>query len=140
MLWLKAFHLIAIICWFAALFYLPRLFIYHTTSEDTVSKERFKIMEAKLYSIIATPSMLVTIILGLGLLHLNPAYYLSAGWMHAKLSLVVLCVIYHLVCRHYMLQLRSDSCTKSDKFFRVFNEAPVFLLVPIVILAVVKPF
>lgn len=140
MLWLKAFHLIAIICWFAALFYLPRLFIYHTTSEDTVSKERFKIMEAKLYSIIATPSMLVTIVLGLALLHLNPAYYLSAGWMHAKLTLVALCVIYHLTCRHFMLQLRSDNCTKSHKYFRVFNEAPVFLLIPIVILAVVKPF
>ncbi|BFM10270.1 protoporphyrinogen oxidase HemJ [Simiduia litorea] len=140
MLWLKAFHIIAVICWFAALFYLPRLFIYHALSEDKVSRDRFKVMEAKLYSIIAWPSMLVTLVLGLGLLHFNPSYYLSAGWMHAKLTLVLLCVVYHFACRHFMLQLRDDKCQKSHKFFRVFNEAPVLLLVPIVILVVVKPF
>ena len=140
MLWLKAFHIIAVICWFAALFYLPRLFIYHTMSEDKISQDRFKLMEAKLYNVIAWPSMLATVVLGVGMLHFNPSYYLTAGWMHAKLALVLLCIIYHFACRHFMLELPEDRCQKSHRFFRVFNEAPVLLLVPIVILVVVKPF
>ncbi len=140
MLWVKAFHIIAVICWFAALFYLPRLFVYHAQSEDAISHDRFVVMERKLYRGIATPSMLVTLALGVWLLLGNTSYYLSSGWMHAKLTLVALCVVYHFCCRHYMVQLREQQCTKSHRFFRVFNELPVFLLVPIVILVVVRPF
>ncbi|AFU99074.1 protoporphyrinogen oxidase HemJ [Simiduia agarivorans] len=139
MLWIKAFHLIAVICWFAALFYLPRLFVYHAMSDDQISRDRFVIMERKLYRGIATPSMVLTLVLGLWLLHLVPGF-MKSGWMHAKLTLVLLCVAYHFAARHYMVQLRDGRCTKSHRFFRVFNELPVFLLVPIVILVVVKPF
>lgn len=140
MLWIKAFHLIAVICWFAALFYLPRLFVYHAQSSDALSHDRFVIMERKLYRGIATPSMIATLLLGFALLHFNASYYLSAGWMHAKLTLVLLCVIYHFACRHYMVQLREQRCVKSHTFFRIFNELPVFLLVPIVIFVIVRPF
>jgi protoporphyrinogen IX oxidase len=140
MLWIKALHLIAVICWFAALFYLPRLFVYHAQATDAISHDRFVIMERKLYRGIATPSMIATLLLGLTLLHFNPGYYLSAGWMHAKLTLVVACVIYHFACRHYMCQLRAQQCAKGHTFFRLFNELPVLFLIPIVILVVVKPF
>ena len=83
-LWVLAFHLMAVICWFAALFYLPRLFVYHAMAEDTVSIERFKIMERKLYRGIANPSMIATVVLGLWLVYLNPQAYLSQAWVHLK--------------------------------------------------------
>ncbi|EAT10757.1 protoporphyrinogen oxidase HemJ [Bermanella marisrubri] len=140
MLWVKAFHIIAVVCWFAAIFYLPRLFVYHAMSEDTASIERFKIMERKLYRGIMTPSMIATVILGLWLISYNVDYYMSQGWLHAKLSLVVLLIGFHFYCGHLMKQFRDDMNTKSDKFFRVLNEVPVFALVAIVILAVVRPF
>jgi len=139
LLWLKSFHIIAVICWFAALFYLPRLFVYHAMAEDEVSIERFKIMERKLYRGIANPSMMATIALGIGMIIINPAY-LSMGWMHAKLAIVVLLVIYHLLCKRHLLAFAENRNTKSHLYFRWFNEAPVIALVAIVILAVVKPF
>lgn len=139
MLWVKAFHLIAVITWFAALFYLPRLFVYHAMSEDETSRERFKVMERKLYRGIMTPSMIVTLVLGLWLLYLNPAW-LKMGWMHAKLLLVVLLVGYHHMCLAYMKKFARDENTKSHVFYRWFNEVPVVFLILIVLLAVVKPF
>lgn len=139
MLWIKAFHIIAMTCWFAALFYLPRLFVYHAMSEDQVSRDRFVIMERKLMRGIATPSMIATLILGLWLLHYMPAY-MSAAWMHAKLALVVLTMGYHHMCARYMKRLAAGTSTHSHQFFRVFNEIPVIFLVGIVILVVVKPF
>lgn len=140
MLWVKAFHVIAVICWFAAIFYLPRLFVYHAMAEDQISRDRFKIMERKLYRGIMTPSMIVTLVLGLWLLTDNWDYYKTQGWMHAKLTLVFLLVGYHHVCLAYMKKFAADANTKSDKFYRIFNEIPVFLLVAIVILVVVRPF
>ena len=140
MLWIKAFHLIAIICWFAAIFYLPRLFVYHADSEDKVSRDRFKIMERKLYRGIMTPSMIAVLVLGGWLLSLNLDYYLSSVWMQVKLILVALLVGFHLYCGHLLKAFANDKNTKSHKFFRVLNEVPVFMLVAIVILAVVKPF
>jgi len=140
MLWVKAFHIIAVICWFAAIFYLPRLFVYHAASTDAISKERFVIMERKLYRGIATPSAIATIVLGFWLISFNASFYMSAPWMHAKLSLVALLVVYHGFCWHYLKQLRDDKCTKSHVFFRYFNEIPVFMLIGIVILVVVRPF
>lgn len=140
MLWVKAFHIIAVVCWFAAIFYLPRLFVYHAMSEDTATIERFKIMERKLYRGIMTPSMIATVILGLWLISYNVDYYMSQGWLHAKLSLVILLIGFHFYCGHIMKQFRDDTNTKSHKFFRVLNEVPVFALVAIVILAVVRPF
>lgn len=140
MLWVKAFHIIAVVCWFAAIFYLPRLFVYHAMSEDTASIERFKVMQRKLYRGIMTPSMIATVILGIWLISYNVDYYMSQGWLHAKLSLVVLLIGFHFYCGHIMKQFRDDANTKSHKFFRVLNEVPVFALVAIVILAVVRPF
>ncbi|AJD46948.1 hypothetical protein S7S_02630 [Isoalcanivorax pacificus W11-5] len=139
MLWVKAFHLIAVITWFAGLFYLPRLFVYHAMAEDSASRERFKIMERKLYRGIMTPSMLATLGLGIWLLYLNPAW-LKMGWMHAKLTLVVLLVGYHHVCLAYMKKFAADANTKSHVFYRWFNEVPVLFLIAIIILVVVKPF
>lgn len=139
-LWLKAFHIIAVITWFAAIFYLPRLFVYHADATDTISRERFKIMERKLYRGIMTPSMIVVIALGACMIALNPDFYLSQGWMHAKLTLVTLLVIYHFYCGHLLKIFRDDRNERSHVFYRWFNEVPVFLLLGIIILVVVRPF
>jgi len=138
--WVEAFHLISVICWFAAIFYLPRLFVYHAMAEDAISKERFKIMERKLSRGIGTPAMIATIFFGSWLVALSPQYYFSSGWFHAKLTLVALLIIYHHICLYYMKKFRNDANTKSHVFFRWFNEVPVFMLLGIVILVVVKPF
>jgi len=139
MLWVKAFHIIAVICWFAGLFYLPRLFVYHAMSEDQVSKDRFKIMERKLFRGIMTPSAIATFVFGAWLITFNPGFYLSAWWMHAKLALVLVLAGYHLLCWKYLLEFRDDNNSRSHKFYRLFNEFPVLLLIVIVILIVVKP-
>lgn len=140
MLWIKAFHIIAVVCWFAALFYLPRLFVYHAASEDTLSKDRFNIMQRKLYRGIATPSMIATLVLGAWLMSYNMDYYKSAGWLHAKLTLVVILIGYHHICGSFVKKFARNECHKSHVFFRWFNEFPVLLLIAIVILVVVKPF
>ncbi len=139
MLVIKAFHIIAMVAWFAGLFYLPRLFVYHAESSDALSNDRFKIMERRLYYGITWPAALLTSVLGLILLSYNPGYYLTTGWMHAKLSLVVLLWIYHLGSGHFLKQFAKDKNRKKAFFFRVFNELPVLLLVGIVLLVVVKP-
>ncbi len=140
MLWLKAFHIIAVVCWFGGLFYLPRLFVYHAMAEDDISRERFKVMERKLYRGIMNPAMIATLILGIWMLALHWDYYKTQGWMHAKLGLVILLLGYHHLCLAYMKKFARDENSKSHKFFRVFNEIPVLLLIAIVILVVVKPF
>ena len=137
--WVLAFHIIALICWFAALFYLPRLFVYHAMSEDEISIERFKVMQRKLYRGIANPSMIATIIFGLWLVTLVPAY-LNEIWFQLKAGLVLLLVGYHHMCLSHMKRLAEDRNDKTHVYFRVFNEAPVLILVGIVILVVVKPF
>lgn len=140
MLWFKALHIIAVICWFAGIFYLPRLFVYHAMSEDEASRERFKIMERKLYRGIMTPSMVMTLLFGAIVYAYNPAYYTASAWMHAKLLCVVLLIGYHHMCWHHLKKFRDDKNDKSHVYFRIFNEVPVALLVIIVILVVVKPF
>jgi putative membrane protein len=137
-LWLKAFHVIAMVAWFAGLFYLPRLFVYHADAHDTLSLERFKVMEWRLYYAIMWPAACATTLLGLGLIALNPAYYLHAPWMHAKLSLVVLLWIYHLRTGFYLHQFCRGSQRASSKFYRYWNEVPTLLLILIVLLVVVK--
>lgn len=139
MLWVKAFHIIAVVCWFAGLFYLPRLFVYHAMSEDELSKDRFVIMERKLFWGITTPSGIVTILLGAWLLIANSSYFMAWWWMHVKLALVALLVVYHITCWWYMRALREGSNTHTHRFFRLFNELPVLLLVGIIVLIVVKP-
>ena len=138
--WVLAFHLMAVICWFAALFYLPRLFVYHAMAEDAVSIERFKIMERKLYRGIANPSMIATVILGLWLVYLNPQAYISQGWFHLKTLLVIVLIGYQHICLAHMKKLANDSNNKTHVYFRFFNEVPVLFMVAIVILVIVKPF
>lgn len=140
MLWLKAFHIIAVICWFAGLFYLPRLFVYHAQCSDTPGHERFVIMERKLYRGIMWPSLVLTVVLGLAMLAQAPGYYLSQHWLHAKLTLVTLLIVYHLACGQYLRAFAAQANRKSHVFFRVFNELPVLALIAVVILVVVKPF
>lgn len=139
MLWVKAFHIVFVVCWFSGLFYLPRLFVYHSMSEDQISKDRFVIMERKLFWGITTPSMIGTVVFGTWLLLANWSYFMAWWWMHAKLALVALLIAYHIYCWWYMMKLREDSSFKTHVFFRFFNELPVFLLVGAVVLIVVKP-
>ncbi|HLT03402.1 MAG TPA: protoporphyrinogen oxidase HemJ [Pseudomonas sp.] len=139
-LWLKALHLIAMVCWFAGLFYLPRLFVYHAMSEDQVSRERFCVMERRLYRGIMLPSMLATLIFGIGMLVLNPILFTTGGWLHAKLTLILLLVGYHHLCGAQMKLFATGRTPRSHVFYRWFNEVPVLFLLAIVILAVVRPF
>ncbi len=138
-LWIKALHIVSIVCWFAALFYLPRLFVYHAQSEDTVSRERFIIMERKLYRGIMGPSMIASLVFGIWLIYLNPGW-LHQGWLHAKLLLVFLLIGYHHMCGAQLKRFARGENTRSHTFYRWFNEVPVVFLVLIVILVVVKPF
>ncbi len=138
-LWLKAFHIIAVVCWFAGLFYLPRLFVYHASAEDAPSRERFSIMERKLYRGIMQPSMVLTLLLGAGMLYLNPAWF-KQGWLHAKLTLVLLLIGYHHVCGAMLKRFARGENGRSHVFYRWFNEVPVLFLLAIVILVVIKPF
>ena len=139
-LYVKAFHIISMVAWFAGLFYLPRLFVYHSESNDKISIERFLIMERRLYYGITWPAALLTTIFGLILISYNLSYYLHAGWMHAKLMLVLLLWIFHLSCGHYVKGFKRQQCHKSSKYFRIFNEIPTVYLITITLLVVVKPF
>ena len=138
-LWIQALHLISVVTWFAALFYLPRLFVYHVMAEDQISRDRFKIMERKLYRGIMTPSMIAVLVFGFWLLYQNPGL-IKSGWMHAKLALVFLLIGYHHVCLAYLKKFARDENSKSHVFYRWFNEAPVLILIAVICLAVVKPF
>ncbi len=140
MLWVKAFHIVAVVCWFAAIFYLPRLFVYHASAQDQVSKDRFIVMERKLFNGIGTPSAIATVVLGLWLISFNPSFYMSAPWMHAKLALVLLLILYHVFCWRFLLAFREGRNTRTHVFYRYFNEVPVLMLIGIVVLVVVRPF
>ncbi|MBV1881761.1 MAG: protoporphyrinogen oxidase HemJ [Pseudomonadales bacterium] len=140
MLWIKAFHIISVICWFAGIFYLPRLFVYHAMSTDTVSVERFKVMERKLYRGIMTPAAIATVVLGFWMVILGWEHYQTANWLYIKLALVAGLIIYHLYCGKLLSLFANDKNHRSDVFYRWFNEVPVLLLVTVVILAIVKPF
>ncbi len=141
MLWAKAFHLIFIVTWFAGLFYLPRLFVYHAMSNDAISNERFKVMERKLYHGITTPSAILTVSLGLWMLWSYAwTAFASSGWLHAKLTLVAILIGYHIYCGKLLKDFKYDRNNHSHVFYRWFNEFPVIILISVVILAVVKPF
>lgn len=138
-LWIKAFHIIAVVCWFAGLFYLPRLFVYHAQSGDSISQERFTVMERKLYRGIMHPSLLATLALGISMLYMNPAL-LKAGWMHIKLTLLIFLIIYHFSLGVIYRRFAQGLNKKSHIFYRWFNELPVLFLIAIVLLAILKPF
>lgn len=137
MLWIKAWHIIFMVTWFAGLFYLPRLFVYHAMSSDEISHERFKIMERKLFYGIMTPGAVLTIAFGAWLWL---GYGFSGGWLHAKVSLVTLLVLYHLYCGKLVHDFANNRNQHSHVFYRWLNEAPVLALIAIVILVEVKPF
>jgi protoporphyrinogen IX oxidase len=140
MLWVKALHIVAFTSWFAMLFYLPRLFVYHAMSTDAATQAQFAVMERKLYRLIGTPAMLVTLAAGGWLAFAGWDYYKTQGWLHAKLLLVFFLIGYHHMCGAYVKKLALNPLVKSHKFFRIFNEIPVLFLIAIAILAVVKPF
>jgi len=137
MLWIKSLHIVFMVTWFAGLFYLPRLFVYHAMAEDTPSRERFKVMERKLYFGIMTPGGILTLFFGIWLWI---AYGVAGGWLHAKLALVAVLIAYHLWCGKLVNEFRHDRNARSHVWFRWFNEFPVVILIAVVILAVVKPF
>ena len=143
-LWLKAFHLIAVVCWFAGIFYLPRLFVYHAAAEDQLSRERFTLMEGKLYRIIMRPSMILSVVLGLWMLVLSWDALSSQIWIWLKIFLVILLLGYHHYCGGLIRRLAAAPTQAqqphSERFFRMFNEVPVLLLIIIILLAVLKPF
>jgi putative membrane protein len=140
MLWVKAVHIMFVIFWFAGIFYLPRLFVYHSMATDRISIERFKVMERKLYRGIMTPSAVVASLLGIWLLAASWDAFARAGWMHAKLVLVAVLIGYHAYCGSIIAAFTRDENRKSDRFYRWFNEAPLLILIGIVLLVVVKPF
>lgn len=139
--WAKAWHLIAMVTWFAGIFYLPRLFVYHAMSDDETSNERFKIMERKLYYGITTPGMVLTLGFGFWMLY-DYAWtaWGNMGWLHTKLALLAVLVGYHLYCGKLVKDFKYDRNTRSHVWYRWFNEVPVVLLIAIVILAVRKSF
>ena len=138
--WLVALHVISIIAWMVAMLYLPRLFIYHSmVGQGSAASETFKVMERKLLRGIMTPSMIASWIFGLAIIAALPAY-LSQGWLHAKLLLVVLLTGLHGVFARWVRDFANDRNRRSEGFYRAITEAPTLLLIAIVVLAVVKPF
>mgnify|MGYP006176254887 FL=1 len=138
MLWVKALHIVFVITWFAGLFYLPRLFVYHAMAEDAVSRERFKIMERKLYRGIMTPSALLAVALGTWLW--LGWFRGASGWLHAKIALVLLLIAYHLWCGALLRAFAAGRNRRSHVWLRWFNEVPVVILIATVLLVVLKPF
>ncbi len=134
--YIKAFHIIAIVAWFAGLFYLPRLFVYHSLTKNPISSNQFKIMEHKLFWYIMTPSGIIAVILGEILAH---GFGFNGLWLHLKTFLVGTLVMYHVYCFKLMDDFAKDANQKSDRWFRVFNEYPTLILIACVILVVVKP-
>ncbi len=137
MLWIKSLHIIFVVTWFAGLFYLPRLFVYHAMTSDLPGIERFKVMERKLYYGIMTPGALLAIGFGLWLWL---GYDFSGGWLHAKLVLVAILIGYHLYCGKLLADFRDDRNRHDHVYYRWFNEIPVGILFAVVILVVVKPW
>ncbi|MCP5414090.1 MAG: protoporphyrinogen oxidase HemJ [Chromatiaceae bacterium] len=140
-MWLKAWHLIGMVTWFAGLFYLPRLFVYHAMSEDQASIDRFKVMERKLFFGITTPGAVFTLIFGFWMLYdYGWAAFGNQMWLHIKLALLGALVAYHVYCGKLVADFRHDRNRHSHVWYRWFNELPVLLLIAIVLLAVLKPF
>jgi len=138
MLWVKSLHIIFMVTWFAGLFYLPRLFVYHAQADDRISLERFKVMERKLFWGIMTPGGVLTIVFGvwLWLGWFTPA----TGWLHAKIALVALLAGYHLWCWRLMRDFAAERNRRGHVWFRWFNEFPTLVLLATVLLVVFKPF
>ena len=136
MLWVKAMHIIFMVTWFAGLFYLPRLFVYHAMADDDTSRERFKLMERKLYYGIMTPGAVLTILFGLWLWL---GYGFHGLWLDMKVFLVAILIGFHIYCGKLLIDFRHDRNRHGHVFYRWLNEFPALILVAVVILVVVKP-
>jgi putative membrane protein len=139
MLWIKALHISFMVTWFAGLFYLPRLFVYHAMSTDEISRDRFVVMERKLFFGIMTPGAVFTAVFGIWLVFQAGAMQVG-GWFHVKMALVLLLIAYHVYCGKLLFDFKYNRNTHSHVFFRWLNEVPVLLLFGVVVLVVVKPF
>lgn len=140
-LWIKAFHVISVISWMAMLFYLPRLFVYH--AENMTNKgfvEVVKIQEHKLYYFIGVPAFWASVISGAAMIWLSPELFHTGIWLHIKLTFALILIAYHFSLKYFLKAFKEDRCTKSGKFFRVYNEVPTIAMIVIVIMAIVKPF
>lgn len=141
MLWVKAFHIIFMVTWFAGLFYLPRLYVYHAAADDAPGIARFKVMERRLYWAIMTPGAVLTVLSGLYLLHLlGPEWFRVSRWMHTKLSLVAVLVAYHVYLGIVLGRFARDANNHGHVFYRWLNELPTVILITVVLLAVLKPW
>jgi protoporphyrinogen IX oxidase len=138
MLWLKAFHIISVVAWFAGLFYLPRLFVYHADAQDSISVQRFAIMERRLFALMSIGAV-ATLAFGAAMLMASPAY-LATGWLRVKLVLVAALIAYHLYCYGLLRDFALNRNSHSAKWYRRYNEVPSLLLLAIVLLVVLKPF
>lgn len=146
-LWIKWFHVISMVAWFAVLFYMPRLFVYHAENRENADFIKVvKVMERKIYYAIGVPSFWATLISGIVLIYMSKEYYngvsvfAQGGWMHAKLTFVAILIGYFFSMGHFYKKLLADECNKSGKFFRYYNEVPTILLLLIVAMVIVKPF
>ena len=139
-LWLKAFHIVFMVTWFAALFYLPRLYVYHTMTEDEIGRDRFKIMERKLFRGIMTPGAVLTVASGCWLAaHQGWTWFSHSEWLWWKLGLVASLIGYHAYLGILLKRFAADANVHTHVFYRWLNEAPVFILVGVVLLAILKP-
>ena len=139
MLWVKAFHIIFMVCWFAGLFYLPRLFVNHAMADDSATRTQLALMEQKLYRFV-TPFMVLTVGLGIWLTSYNWEYFFSSTWYLIKIGLVALLIAYHFACGRHVKRLSQEQSSHSHVYFRWFNEFPVLILFGVVILVIVRPF
>ena len=139
-LWFKAFHVFFMVAWFAGIFYLPRLFVYHAENKDENTSDTFKIMERRLLYFV-TPFAIFTLVFGVLLIgQYGMDWFRQAGWLHTKLLLVTVLYLYHGYCFKLLADFKHNRNTKSPRFYRVFNEVPVLILLAIIVLAVVKPY
>ena len=134
-----ALHIIFMVAWFAGLFYLPRLFVYHAEATDSISIERFKVMERRLFYGIMLPAMIFTALFGYWTMSFRWDYYSQQNWMHIKLGCVVLLWLYKAMCWYFMQKFKYDQNRCSSTFFRFFNEVPTVFLIVIIFMVVLKP-
>jgi len=139
MLWIRALHIIFVVCWFAGLFYLPRIFVYYAASEHAQTRAQLAVMSRRLYRFV-TPFMYLTAVFGVWLIAVNPDYYLQAKWLWLKLAGVAFLIIYHFQCGRYVKRINENTDHHGHVFYRFFNEVPVLFLFAIVFLVVLKPF
>ncbi|RMH51603.1 MAG: protoporphyrinogen oxidase HemJ [Zetaproteobacteria bacterium] len=139
-LWIKALHIIALVAWFAGLFYLPRLFVYHSRHPEGVLHEQFCIMERRLHRFIMWPAMVITLICGATMASMNWAWLVDAGWFHAKMAVVLGLIVFHLHCGRMTTGFARGAPPHSERFFRIYNELPTLGLILAVVLVVVRPF